>query len=72
MFPRSRRSGLFYASVPHTTRFPKDGRTAYVSNFGRYNNPCPQGEVIETIDSGGAQPQRVRVTPDGKDVWSRT
>lgn len=26
-------------------------------------------EIVETIDSGGKQPQRVRFTPDGKEVW---
>lgn len=26
-------------------------------------------EIVETIDSGGAQPQRIRFTPDGKGVW---
>ena len=26
-------------------------------------------EIAETIDSGGKQPQRVRFTPDGKEVW---
>ena len=30
---------------PHELIVSPDGRTAYVSNFGRYNNPCPQGDT---------------------------
>ena len=26
-------------------------------------------EVVETFDSGAKQPQRIRFTPDGKEVW---
>jgi YVTN family beta-propeller protein len=30
---------------PHELIISPDGRTAYVSNFGRYSNPCPQGDT---------------------------
>ena len=30
---------------PHELIVSPDGRTAYVSNFGRYNSPCPQGDT---------------------------
>ena len=30
---------------PHEAIVSPDGRTAYISNFGRYNNPCPQGDT---------------------------
>ncbi|HEX2827719.1 MAG TPA: cytochrome D1 domain-containing protein [Burkholderiales bacterium] len=40
---------------------PVDNKLAIISTS--------KDEVVETLDSGGAQPQRVRFTPDGKDVW---
>src|SRR4051812_4882689 len=30
---------------PHELIVSPDGRTAYVSNFGRFGNPCPQGDT---------------------------
>jgi YVTN family beta-propeller protein len=30
---------------PHELIVSPDGRTAYVSNFGRYSNPCPPGDT---------------------------
>jgi YVTN family beta-propeller protein len=40
---------------------PADNKIAVISTA--------QDEIVETFDSGGAQPQRIRFTPDGKDVW---
>src|SRR4029079_11516915 len=40
---------------------PADNKIAVISTA--------KDEIVETIDSGGAQPQRIRFTPDGKDVW---
>ena len=40
---------------------PVDNKLAIISTA--------KDEVVETIDSGGAQPQRIRFTPDGRDVW---
>jgi YVTN family beta-propeller protein len=40
---------------------PVDNKLAIISTA--------KDAIVETIDSGGAQPQRVRFTPDGRDVW---
>jgi YVTN family beta-propeller protein len=40
---------------------PADNKIAVISTA--------KDEIVETFDSGGAQPQRIRFTPDGKDVW---
>jgi YVTN family beta-propeller protein len=40
---------------------PADNKLAVISTAN--------DEVTETLESGGAQPQRIRFTPDGKDVW---
>ena len=40
---------------------PADNKLAVISTAN--------DNVIETLESGGAQPQRIRFTPDGKDVW---
>ncbi|HEY0337842.1 MAG TPA: cytochrome D1 domain-containing protein [Burkholderiales bacterium] len=37
---------------PHELIVSPDGRTAYVSNFGRYNNPCPQGDTTTCQNAG--------------------
>jgi YVTN family beta-propeller protein len=40
---------------------PFDNKIAVISTA--------KDEVAETFDSGGKQPQRIRFTPDGKEVW---
>ena len=40
---------------------PVDNRIAVISTA--------KDEIVETFESGGAQPQRISFTPDGKDVW---
>jgi YVTN family beta-propeller protein len=40
---------------------PVDNKIAVISTA--------KDEIVETIDSGGKQPQRVRFTPDGNEVW---
>jgi YVTN family beta-propeller protein len=40
---------------------PKDNKLAIISTA--------KDAVVETIESGGKQPQRVRFTPDGNEVW---
>ena len=40
---------------------PVDNKIAVISTA--------KDEIVETIESGGKQPQRVRFTPDGKEVW---
>jgi YVTN family beta-propeller protein len=40
---------------------PVDNKIAVISTA--------KDEIVETLESGGKQPQRIRFTPDGKDVW---
>ncbi len=40
---------------------PFDNRIAVISTA--------KDEIVETLESGGKQPQRIRFTPNGKDVW---
>jgi len=40
---------------------PVDNKIAVISTA--------KDEVVETLDSGGKQPQRIRFTPDGNEVW---
>ena len=54
---------------PHELIVSPDGRTAYVSNFGRYGNPCPQGDTTcqnagNTITVLDLAERKVRTTYD--------
>ena len=40
---------------------PRDNKIAVIATA--------KDEIVETLDSGGKQPQRIRFTPDGREVW---